>query len=300
MDRVMDRWGARTTARASRVEAVGGGIGLGRVAGASLAALWLVTAAGVIGFALFGVNPELLSRYPDAVPIYAAMYRWMPIGQVVLAFAVMVVLLRVAIGWSWLVGFGAVYATSLASELIGTTWGVPFGEYGYRAGLGPMWLDRVPFVIPLSWFYMAIASYALVRAAQRPGVPFGPDRVGWSRLILAAALLTAWDLSLDPAMSAATSFWWWGESGPYYGMPLLNVLGWFVTSLLLMAALRLAGADRWLAGVPTTWMASFYGANLFLAMGMAAGAGMWGALLATTVAIVGVLALARRSVAGAP
>ena len=259
----------------------------------ALAALWLVTLASVAGFALFGVNPSMLERFPDALPVYAAMYRWMPIGQVALAFGVMVVLLRASSGWSWLGAFGLVYVASLASELVGTTWGIPFGEYGYRSGLGPMWLDRVPVVIPLSWFYMAVASYALVRVAQR-----GVEGRAASRIVLGAALLTAWDLSLDPAMSAATSFWWWGEAGPYYGMPLLNIVGWFATSLVLMGALRFADADRWLGRVPASWMGGFYAANLFLAMGMAAAGGMWWALLVTGVAIAGVFAAARRDAAG--
>ena len=265
----------------------------------ALAALWAVTLAGVVGFAVFGTNPAMLARYPEAMPVYAAMYRWMPIGQVVLSFVVVMVLLRAGAGFVWLPAFVLTYAASLASELIGTTWGVPFGEYGYTSGLGPMWLGRVPLVIPLSWFYMAVASYALVLAAQSYATPLAPARSFWSRVLPAAALLTAWDLSLDPAMSAATTFWWWGEDGPYYGMPLLNVAGWFVTSVVLMAALRMTAADRWLGDVPTTWMAWFYGANLCLAMGMAAAAGMWGALIATAVAIGAVLlvSLRRRGVA---
>jgi len=44
----------------------------------------------------------------------------------------------------------------------------------------------------------------------------------------------AWDLLLDPAMSRVTSYWVWGDTGGYYGMPLMNLVGWGVTGLLLL------------------------------------------------------------------
>ena len=291
MERAIRQAGVWPRGRATVGSAAAKAWGTGARSG--LVLLWAVTVAGVLGFAVFGVNAGMLARYPEAMPIYAAMYRWMPIGQVVLSFVVMALLLRAAAGFAWLPAFALTYGASLASELAGTTWGVPFGEYGYTAGLGPMWLDRVPLVIPLSWFYMAVASYALVMSAQSYAAP-AREQSFRARVLPAAALLTAWDLSLDPAMSAATTFWWWGEAGPYYGMPLLNVAGWFVTSVVLMTVLRMTAADRWLRQVPVTWMAWFYGANLCLAMGMAAAAGLWGALLATGCAIGAVLFVSMR------
>lgn len=256
---------------------------------ATLAALWLVTLAGVAGFAVFGARPGMLVRFPDAVPVYAAMYRWMPIAQVVMSFAAMALLLWLCVGWRWLTAFAALYAVSLGSELAGTTWGVPFGEYGYGEGLGVKWLGRVPVTIPLSWFYMALPAYALIARWSA-----GARRVGVARrVVLGAALLTAWDLALDPAMSAATTFWWWGESGAYYGMPWVNLVGWFATGVVLMALLRGLDADRWLADVPSGWMASFYGANLLMAAGMAAGASMWGAVATTAIALIGIVLAAR-------
>ena len=55
--------------------------------------------------------------------------------------------------------------------------------------------------------------------------------------IQAEKLLVGWDLLLDPAMSKVTSYWIWGESGSYYGMPWMNLLGWCVTGLLLFVIL---------------------------------------------------------------
>ena len=114
---------------------------------------------------------------------------------------------------------------SLSSELIGTGTGWPFGNYEYTAFLGYKILDRVPFSIPLSWFSMGLVSYLLgsLLAAR-----LGGRRTLWS-LALGVWLLTAWDLVLDPAMadpSLRVQFWTWHETGPYFGMPIQNLVGW--------------------------------------------------------------------------
>jgi putative membrane protein len=107
-------------------------------------------------------------------------------------------------------------------------------------------------------------------------------------------ILLVWDLALDPAMSAATSYWRWAETGPYYGMPWSNLLGWYVTGVLLLVVLAGLGADRWLSRVPPTFLAAFYGWNLVLPLGMSAAAGLWGAVLVTLAALSLVLLLPDR------
>jgi putative membrane protein len=109
-----------------------------------------------------------------------------------------------------------------------------------------------------------------------------------ARIGIASLILLAWDLALDPAMSSATRYWEWGETGPYYGMPLLNLFGWYVTGIILMAALAWLNRDRWIERLPVRWLAAFYGANLLLALGISAAAGLWLALAITitTLAII--------------
>ena len=79
--------------------------------------------------------------------------------------------------------------------------------------LGVKWFDRVPLLIPLSWFTMAVPAFALSYFTFRHSSQV------FVRIIFGALLLTVWDLSLDPAMSYLTTYWNWGESGPFYGMP---------------------------------------------------------------------------------
>ena len=55
----------------------------------------------------------------------------------------------------------------LAAELLGTGTGWPFGAYSYTDGLGLKVAGRVPFTVPLSWFYMGFASYLLAARLSR-------------------------------------------------------------------------------------------------------------------------------------
>ena len=239
--------------------------------------LWLLilfSGAAVAGFATFGQNPALLSAVPWALSFYGPSYTVFSLGQILLAGGVLSVVLALRAPPRWVLAFGASYVVSLASELAGTNVGFPFGHYSYGGGLGPKWFEDVPWVIPLSWFMMAVPSYYLA------GRVAGAGR-RWLRVGLGALILTAWDVPLDPAMSYATSYWIWESSGPFYGMPWVNLGGWLLTSVAIMAILEAMEGRTWIDGLPGSWLAVFYASNVLLAVGIAAGAGLWGAVAAT-------------------
>ena len=259
----------------------------GRTDMLALAGLYAFTLCAVAGYAVFGVDPSRLAGLPRwALEFYGASFGFFALGHVWLATAVLLIVLTRHVGTKWVAPFAAVYVISLSSELAGTTWGVPFGAYAYSELLAPMWLDRVPVVIPLSWFFMALPSYALAAlAVQHPAA-----RIGAASLIL-----LAWDLALDPAMSHATPYWIWADSGPFYGMPWLNLFGWYVTGLVLMGVFSVFRVDRWTGRIPARWWAGYYGANLILPLGMCAAAGLWGAVAAVCAALAVLGALLLRS-----
>ncbi len=253
----------------------------------ALFALAGFTAVTLLGYATFGVHPELLVAMPQGAGVYSRAFRFFAVGHVWLAWLVLAFFLSRRVGTRWVPAFLALYAISLSAELSGTVTGLPFGEYRYSPLLDPMWFGHVPIVIPLSWFFMAVPSYALARWA----LPAADRR--WSRVFLASAVLVSWDLSLDPAMSFATKYWTWGSPGAYYGMPWLNLFGWYITGLALMAALALFRADRWIQLLPLRWLAGYYAANLMLSVGMNAAAGLWGAVGAALLALAAAWVLGR-------
>jgi uncharacterized membrane protein len=154
-------------------------------------------------------------------------------------------------------------------ERVGTRTGRPFGAYDYTDKLQPQ-IDGVPAVVPFAWFAMAIpAREAAVALDRRWRIPLG------------AALLTGWDLFLDPQM-VGEGYWKWKRGGRYRTIPLSNYLGWFATSLVIMtmldvllppgeqADLALVGEYAWMNGMETLGFAAFFDDPLVAAVGGAA------------------------------
>lgn len=175
-----------------------------------------------------------------------------------------------------LIFFVVTVILSISSELIGTGTGWPFGNYEYTSGLGYKVLGRVPYTIPLSWFYVGFASYLL--ATMLTGSRNLRYRALWT-IVIGAYLLTVWDLVLDPAMaheSMPIQFWVWFETGPYFGMPVKNFIGWGLTGVLFMAVSRALwrrelSTREFTAGIPF----GIYLANMIFAMALSLSVGLW-------------------------
>lgn len=142
-------------------------------------------------------------------------------------------------GIRWAASYAVIAATvGWTAEAIGTSTGLPFGDYWYADSLGPK-LGPVPVVIPLAWLMMA---YPVLLAARRVA------RRPWAQVLYAAALMTAWDLFLDPQMVGA-GHWVWQDDGASLpgipGIPIQNYFGWFLVGLVLFGLATLVlPADR--------------------------------------------------------
>lgn len=252
----------------------------------AILALAVFTAMAVAGYAIFALHPERLAAAPTSAIAYGYAMKWFPPGHIIAGGIALGLVLWKRAGARWIAALVMLYLISLGAEMLGTTSGVPFGPYRYSDGLGIKWFEHVPILIPLSWFVMALPSYALAsRWISTRSV---------ARIVAATTLLVAWDLALDPAMSHLMPYWIWGNEGTYYGMPALNLLGWFVTGLALMAALELLRVNRWLDAVPTWPLFGIYAANLALPVLMSAAAGIWPAAVLAMVPIA-VAAMIKKS-----
>ncbi|MGI8642862.1 MAG: carotenoid biosynthesis protein [Thermomicrobiales bacterium] len=190
--------------------------------------------------------------------------------------------------WRTGVFFVCAVGLSLASELIGTGTGWPFGNYEYTSFLGYKVLDRVPFTIPLSWFYMGLSSYLLGRTVvSRAGGRFGALGHGVASIGLGVWFLVVWDMVLDPAMAhedLAVQFWVWHQTGPYFGMPVQNYIGWAATGAIFMALSRVLwrrepDQKRYPAIIP----ALVYVANIVFASALSLSVGLWEPIALTVV-----------------
>ena len=143
----------------------------------------------------------------------------------------------------------------LIVEAVGTRTGWPFGRYEYAHTLG--WeVFGVPIVVALAW---AMMGWPALLAARRAG-----------SILVGAAILTTWDLFLDPQM-VRDGHWRWAPTRwpKLHGIPLSNALGWFVVAALMMAVLdRLVHADASLTALPAamlgwTWFSETLGHLVF-------------------------------------
>lgn len=235
-------------------------------------------AFGLAGLLIALPNPQWWSGDPRALEVFNFGMSKGGATHILFGAAAMFAYAWVVIGKrKTLIFFAVSCLLSLTSELIGTGTGWPFGNYSYTDYLGYKVLDRVPFTIPLSWFYLGLAAYMLgTLLANRIG-----GRLTFWSLFFGVWLLTAWDLVLDPAMadpSLLVKFWTWHESGPYFGMPIQNLVGWSVTGLLYMGISRMIWRQNMNAVdlAPTAWFPfAVYAANLIFAMFLSLGAGLW-------------------------
>lgn len=151
------------------------------------------------------------------------------------------------LGWRWTLALLAItFAVSLTLESAGVATGLVYGPYHYTAKLGPKFLGLVPLLIPVAWFMMTYPSLIITETMiPRP-------LYSWTAVAAAAALggvvMTAWDVAMDPMM-VANAHWIWEVDGAFFGIPLQNYWGWWLTMFLTFLAFY--GLARWRRAAPS-------------------------------------------------
>ena len=279
-----------------------------RLAGAALVGHAVLLILSGVAFATFLAPPSpAWLTTPTNQRVAALMFSFGGQTTVVLGAIAGISHAASRLGWrSALAIFAAGFGISLAAELAGTTTGYPFGPYTYTTQLGYLVWGRVPFNIPTSWFFMLYASLAICGRL----LSARDDALSkWKWAAVAALVLTAWDVSMDPAM-VATTHWLWHLpandtslirrvflSGFFYGMPLTNWLGWWATGLVVARAmLAVVPPSRWASQVsPTQLPLVLYAVNGVFPILICAGRGMWWAVVLGAAAMLLPLSLAVRA-----
>ncbi len=170
--------------------------------------------------------------------VYAAINVYSIVGQPLTRIAPLVGLVFAFLhagqreGWKRaLLLLALVFGVSLLFESVGVATGLIYGPYHYTTKLGPRFLGLVPYIIPVAWFMMSYPSFVI---ADR----LTSGRGFWGRLLAVAAVggvvMTAWDVLMDPLMVRA-GHWVWDVQGPYFGIPLQNFWGWWLTVAVTFA-----------------------------------------------------------------
>ena len=256
---------------------------------------------GLAGLLIALPHPELWAGSPMANQAFTFGIKYAGSLHIIFGWATALLFGLLVVGWrKTLIFFVCAVGISLTMELLGTGTGLPFGAYSYTTFLGYKIGGRVPFSIPLSWFYMGFSSYLLASAIVAG--------IGWRRrtllsLVGGAYLLTVWDLALDPAMASQNlpiHFWIWHQTGPYFGMPIRNLFGWTLTGVLFMSVSRALWRENVAIAARTIWLPlSVYLANCAFAAALSLGADLWLPLVMVAVLVAApVLVLLPRACAG--
>ena len=127
------------------------------------------------------------------------------------------------------------------AEQMGSSRGWFFGSYDYTDVLGPR-IGDVPFIIPLMWFALTYIGYVManliVWRAPVDGSPRILDAVVMS--LLAAMLVTAYDLGADPYMVFVLKAWiMTKKDGAWFGETVQGFVGWTVVGFCIVMVFRL-------------------------------------------------------------
>jgi uncharacterized membrane protein len=146
--------------------------------------------------------------------------------------------------------------------------GFPFGHYHFTEVMGPK-IFHVPVLLGLAYVGMGYVSWTLgVLIAGKH-----QNRI-WPIPLIAAFIMVAWDLSMDPIWSNLVHGWVWHNGGAYFGVPISNFFGWYLTVYLIYQSFALYLRRRPPLGpAPPSWFwrlaVIFYGVsaagNLFVA-----------------------------------
>lgn len=141
--------------------------------------------------------------------------------------------LQRAAGRGGLGASAAILALAYLVELVGVSWGWPFGRYAYTRVLGLQLGGAVPLAIPFAWLLVV------------PGAVLWAQRIvgGRAAVPVAALLALLLDLLIEPVAAHVAGYWRWLDGGSYYGVPWTNFVAWGLTACVLAVVLRLLAPE---------------------------------------------------------
>ena len=143
----------------------------------------------------------------------------------------------VDLGWRRTLLFGAwVWPIAWLAEFSSTRTGVPFGHYTYTGATRgqELYIADVPFMDSLSFTFLAYAAFCVARGTLgRRASPGGVAVIG-------GLLMMLLDVVIDP-VAVRGDRWFLGriygypDAGVYFGIPLMNFIGWAVVGLISLS-----------------------------------------------------------------
>jgi putative membrane protein len=127
------------------------------------------------------------------------------------------------------------------AEQMGSSYGWFFGSYDYTDVLGPR-VGDVPFIIPLMWFALTYMGYVIANLIVWRAPVDGSRHLGEAACmsLLAAMIVTAYDLGADPYMVYVLKAWIMAKKdGAWFGETVQGFVGWTFVGFCIVFAFRL-------------------------------------------------------------
>ncbi len=136
-------------------------------------------------------------------------------------------------GWqTMLIFFGITLAITWSAESLSIETGIPFGNFHYTDLLGDK-IGHVPILIIPAYFFNGYLAWTLGNLFAG-NLTAGMHRKDVVRVpLISTVIMVMWNLSFDPIMSTIEGNWVWHDGGFYFGVPLSNFIGWFITVFLV-------------------------------------------------------------------
>jgi len=113
-------------------------------------------------------------------------------------------------------------------ESVSLRTGFPFGHYRFTNLMGPRVFD-LPILLALAYLGMGYLSWVLGLVI----LEYQDKPLSGRKLVLlplaASFLMTTWDLSMEAVWADVDHAWVWRDGGLYFGVPISNFFGWFLT-----------------------------------------------------------------------
>jgi uncharacterized membrane protein len=163
-----------------------------------------------------------------------------PFAQGLAALGIAIACTHAVLFYGWkdaLVLLAICMVTTFAMENIGAATGFPFGHYHFEVGSNLIHVGAIPVIVGPLWFGMGYLSWIVA------GTLLGDShrRLGGKielvvLPIVAAFVMTQWDVVMDPPEATISKAWIWHDGGAHFGVPFSNYLGWLLTSWLFYQA----------------------------------------------------------------
>jgi len=163
-----------------------------------------------------------------------------PLAEVLAGLGILAAVTHAVLTYGWkdaLALLAICIVITFAMENIGVATGWPFGHYHFEIEPNLPHVGAIPPIVGPLWFGMGYFSWIVagtLLGGARPRMSRKFELIVWP--IVAAFVMTQWDLVMDAPESTILKVWIWHDGGAHFGVPWTNYVGWLLTSWLFYQA----------------------------------------------------------------